>query len=53
NYARGTWHHPLISLHEVSDFLVIDRGVPSGQGNTENLDEIFYPDSYEIWLHGA
>ena len=25
NYARGTWHHPLIALHAPSDFLVIDR----------------------------
>ena len=30
NYAPGTWHHPLLALNEVSDFLVIDR---SGPGN--------------------
>ncbi|MDB5884367.1 MAG: ureidoglycolate hydrolase family protein [Polaromonas sp.] len=28
NYARGTWHHPLLSLHATTDFLVIDRGGP-------------------------
>ncbi|MDB5931543.1 MAG: ureidoglycolate hydrolase [Polaromonas sp.] len=28
NYARGTWHHPLLSLHAVSDFLVVDRAGP-------------------------
>ncbi len=35
NYHRGTWHHPLIALDQVSDFLVIDRG---GEGN--NCDEV-------------
>ncbi|MEC5385753.1 ureidoglycolate lyase [Uliginosibacterium sp. H3] len=35
NYAKGVWHHPLMALDEVSDFLVIDR---SGPGN--NCDEI-------------
>ena len=34
NYRRGTWHHPLIALDRVSDFLVIDRG-----GSDENCDE--------------
>lgn len=35
NYAPGVWHHPLLALDEVSDFLVIDR---SGPG--DNCDEI-------------
>lgn len=35
NYAPGVWHHPLLALGEVSDFLVIDR---SGPG--DNCDEI-------------
>jgi ureidoglycolate lyase len=35
NYARGVWHHPLLALDAVSDFLVIDR---SGEGH--NCDEI-------------
>ncbi|HTH73384.1 MAG TPA: ureidoglycolate lyase [Trinickia sp.] len=35
NYARGVWHHPLIALDAVSDFLVVDRG-----GNQPNCDEI-------------
>ena len=38
NYARNTWHHPLLSLGMVSDFMVLDR---SGPGN--NLQEHFYP----------
>jgi len=35
NYRRGIWHHPLIALNEVSDFLVIDRAGPGG-----NCDEV-------------
>jgi ureidoglycolate lyase len=35
NYAPGVWHHPLIALDEVSDFLVIDR-----RGVERNCDEV-------------
>lgn len=28
NYAKGVWHHPLLGLEAVSDFLVIDRAGP-------------------------
>ncbi len=35
NYAPGVWHHPLLALGEVSDFLVIDRSGPGA-----NCDEI-------------
>lgn len=34
NYAKGVWHHALIALNEVSDFIVIDRGGPGS-----NCDE--------------
>ncbi len=34
NYAAGTWHHPLLVMREVSDFLVIDR-----MGEERNCDE--------------
>lgn len=37
NYARNTWHHPLISLGDVSDFLVVDR-----EGPGDNLEERSY-----------
>jgi ureidoglycolate lyase len=40
NYHRNVWHHPLISLQQTSDFLVVDRG---GEGN--NLEEYFWRDS--------
>lgn len=35
NYATGVWHHPLLALEEVCDFLVVDRS-----GNGPNCDEI-------------
>jgi ureidoglycolate lyase len=35
NYRAGVWHHPLLALDAVSDFVVIDR---SGAG--QNCDEI-------------
>ncbi|TDR38719.1 ureidoglycolate lyase [Tahibacter aquaticus] len=43
NYRAGTWHHPLLALGEVSDFLVIDRG---GPGN--NCDEATLAATYQI-----
>ena len=36
NYARGTWHHPLIALLSPCDFLVIDLG---GALESANCDE--------------
>jgi len=35
NYAAGTWHHPLLALHRVCDFLVLDRAGPG-----DNCDEV-------------
>lgn len=43
NYARGTWHHPLLSLARVSDFLVVDRAGPG-----ENCDIAALPARYSI-----
>ncbi len=37
NYRHNVWHHPLMSLGSVSDFLVVDR---DGPGN--NLEEYFF-----------
>ena len=45
NYARGTWHHPLIVLTPDHEFLVIDRGDVEG-----NLEEVPFPDSAEVVL---
>lgn len=38
NYSKNIWHHPLLALDAVSDFLVVDRG-----GAGENLEEFSYP----------
>ena len=35
NYATGVWHHPLLALEDVCDFIVVDR---SGPGH--NCDEV-------------
>ena len=32
NYAKGTWHHPLLALHD-GDFLVVDRSCAKGNMN--------------------
>ncbi len=43
NYRRNVWHHPLMSLSFVSDFLVVDR---EGPGN--NLEEYFFETPFVI-----
>ena len=45
NYARGTWHHPLIVMAPDHEFLVIDRG-----GDGTNLEEVPFPDPTEVIL---
>ncbi len=47
NYAKGVWHHPLISLNVTSDFIVIDRG-----GDGHNLDEVRFANDTDVMLHG-
>jgi ureidoglycolate lyase len=48
NYAPGTWHHPLLALHEVCDFAVVDRGGPE---DIANCDEVALPAS-SFWIEG-
>ena len=43
NYRANIWHHPLMALEEISDFLVVDRSGPAN-----NLEEYFYPIPYTI-----
>lgn len=43
NYFANTWHHPLMVLGEVSDFLVVDR-----DNTAENLEEFFFETAYRI-----
>jgi len=42
-YAKGVWHHPLISLDQLQDFIVVDR-----QGPGNNCDEIKLSQSIKI-----
>lgn len=46
NYARGTWHHPLIALQAPCDFLVVDRGVAPGDANCDEHPLVGTP----IWI---
>lgn len=47
-YARNVWHHPLIALGRVSDFLVVDRDGPG-----INLEEAQYETPYRLRPHDA
>lgn len=47
NFARGTWHYPVLPLHAVCDFLVIDRGGPS---KVPNCEELALDDELELWI---
>ncbi len=42
NYASGVWHHPLLALDDVSDFLVIDRSGPGANCDTITLAQTAY-----------
>lgn len=39
NYAPGVWHHPLLALGDVSDFLIVDRDGPGHNCDEVMLDE--------------
>lgn len=43
NYFPNIWHHPLMALGEVSDFLVVDRDNPA-----ENLEEFSFDKPFHI-----
>ena len=43
NYAKGVWHHPLLALERVSDFLVVDRG-----GDGPNCDEVTLAQTWRL-----
>jgi ureidoglycolate lyase len=43
NYRRNVWHHPLMTLGETSDFLVVDR-----LGGGDNLVEFFFDTPFII-----
>lgn len=43
NYRRNVWHHPLIAVGEVGDFVVVDR-----LGGGVNLEEFFFDTPFVI-----
>lgn len=43
NYFANTWHHPLMALGEVSNFLVVDR-----DNTAANLEEFSFETPYQI-----
>lgn len=43
NYRANVWHHPLMAIGGVSDFLVVDRAGPG-----HNLEEHFFSEPYVI-----
>jgi ureidoglycolate lyase len=45
NYPRNLWHGVLTPIGEPQDFVVVDRG-----GDGSNLEEFYFPRSYEIHL---
>ncbi len=50
--AAGVWHHPLLALAPVHDFLVVDRAPSDGEPGQEvgeNLEEHRFPAGSE-WL---
>jgi ureidoglycolate lyase len=42
NYAKGVWHHPLLALGKVSDFVVVDRGGEGKNLNEQDLTETLW-----------
>jgi len=45
NYHKNTWHHPVLGLNKVCDFLVVDR---KGGGN--NCEEYFFGENVKIQI---
>ena len=45
NYHKNTWHHPVLALNKVCDFLVVDR---KGGGN--NCEEHFFGKNVKIQI---
>ncbi len=41
NYRANIWHHPLMALEQVSNFLIVDR-----QGEGDNLEEYVYKEAF-------
>lgn len=47
NYARGTWHHPLLAIDKAAEFIVIDRIIDDG---SDDDCEVLDLTAAEIWV---
>jgi ureidoglycolate lyase len=45
NYAMNTWHHPVLGLNRVCNFLVVDR-----KGSGDNCEEFYFDDNLNILI---
>lgn len=46
NFGKGVWHHYQISLDEISDYLVIDRGGPGNNRIEHRLEKALFIESF-------
>lgn len=46
NYARGTWHHPLLVIDEAAEFIVIDRIIDDGREDDCDVLDL----TGEVWV---
>jgi ureidoglycolate lyase len=46
NYARGTWHHPLVVIEREASFLAVDRVADNGTEDCEVRDVV----THEVWV---
>ena len=46
NFHKGVWHHYQLSLDEISDYLVIDRGGPGNNRIEHHLDKTLFIEEF-------
>jgi len=46
NYARGTWHHPLLAIDRAAEFVVVDRIADDGCEDCETSDVL----ALDLWV---
>jgi ureidoglycolate lyase len=53
NYAKGVWHHALVALNEVSEFIVIDRGGAGSNCEEVRLEEPVIISETDLYAAGV
>lgn len=51
-YARGVWHHPLLTLAEAQSFLVVDRDKPGEDSNANLVEHWFEAEAATVDITG-